>query len=517
MPNSIEILQNTLLKLIVRQGSDTDRKLILLDSGELGYTTDGKRLFVGDGSIAGGSVIGNKYLGEGNPTSATFAYAQVGDLVFSTSNNTLYKFSGGVYTNAANWRVVGVVYTTGNSIEIDTTTNTITLSGKGISTNKISTYDTDYLSLPAKTSLNSVNYNWPVGGLQNDYFLSTDIYGNLSWNTPTSLNTFFVSNSASRIPVGMITPFVSGGNVPYGWLLCNGQSVLGVTYPDLSAAIGITYGGAGGSFNLPNLTNKTLYGVIGDPTLSTTYRLTSGTNIGLSAVGTNFIIKAIADNLVTSTLTIRDTLSGTVDGITITGTPITTLSGNISIGLPTIITPSTVDTPFSVDPYGRINAVPVVFAGNVSNISSTDIINPLSYIKYLKAPITVSTIDSNTFIKQTIQVYPSIGGSGSTIPINAKTVLLESTISLANLNNNGIICSSPHIDLLNPTIPYYAAGANEYLVNKIKTKNVFGSGTSTTQCMVPLSSNGAVVSFALRIAVETVDDFGSVRVIGYTL
>ena len=42
MPNSIEILQNTLLKLIVRQGSDSDRKNILLDAGELGYTTDAK-------------------------------------------------------------------------------------------------------------------------------------------------------------------------------------------------------------------------------------------------------------------------------------------------------------------------------------------------------------------------------------------------------------------------------------------------------------------------------------------
>jgi microcystin-dependent protein len=513
MSNSIEILQNTLLKLIVRQGNNTDRQIILLNSGELGYTTDGNRLFIGDGIQNGGYAVGNKYLGEGIPTSGSFAYAEIGDLVFNTVNKTLYKYNGGGYNTLANWRVVGVVYSAGNSIEIDDTTNTIKLSTDGISTNRISTHSADYLSLPANTSLNAVNYNWPAGGLQNNFYLSTDIYGNLSWNTPLPLNTFFVSDSASRIPVGMITPFVSGGELPYGWLLCNGQSVSGVSYPSLSAAIGTTYGGNSITFNVPNLTNRTLYGVTGNPAASTTFRLASGTTISLSAVGTNFIIKAIPDNLVTSTITIQNTLSGTINGVTITGTPVSTLSGNISIGLPPIILPSTVDTPFNVDPYGRISAVPVVLAGNITN----NIVNPLGYIKYLQTPVRVSEIDSNTFTKQTIQVYPTVGGLSSNIPLNAKTVLLESTLSLSNLNKNGIICSAPRIDLLNSDTSSFLVGTNEYLVNKTKTKNAFGGGTSTTQCMVPLSSNGSVVSFALRIAVETVDEFGSVRVIGYTL
>jgi len=515
MPNSIEILQNTLLKLIVRQGSDSDRKNILLDAGELGYTTDGDRLFVGDGTVVGGLVVGNKYLGDGDPTS--FAYAQIGDLTFY--NGSLYKFNGVNYNVLSNWKVIGSVYTAGNSIEIDS--NTLKLSSGGISTNRISTYDSEYLSLPAKTSLNSVNYNWPGGGLQNDYFLSTDIFGNLSWNTPVALNTFYVSNSASRMPVGMITPFVSGGNVPFGWLLCNGQSVLGSVYPDLSAAIGTTYGGSGGSFNVPNLNNKTLYGTAGNPSISTTFRLTSGTNVSLSAAGVNFIIKAIADNLVSSTLTIVNTLSGTLNGVNITGSPVSTLSGNISIGLPLVGTAGTIQAPFTVDAYGRVTGVPTTAAGIIENISGTEVVNPSSYIKYLKRPIQVLSIASNTTTTTTITVsptiFPTVGSASATLPTNAKTVLLESTLTLGNNNQTGLVCSALNAGLLNTPTNTLAIGSNEYLINKASSK-VYGGSTSTTQCMVPLSSNGLTLSFAVRVSVRNLDvENGTLRIIGYTL
>lgn len=513
MANSIEILQNTLLKLIVRQGSDNDRKYILLDSGELGFTTDGDRLFIGDGSTYGGTVVGNKYLGEGDPTSA-YPYAQPGDLVFS--NNTLYKFNGIAYTDLNNWKPVGVIYTAGNSIEIDSATNTLKLSGNGISTNRIIPFNSEYLSLPSKTSLNSVNYNWPSGGLQNNFYLSTDIYGNLSWNTPLSLNTFFLSNSASRIPVGMITPFVSGASIPYGWLLCNGQSVSGSVYPDLSAAIGTTYGGFGGIFNVPDLTNKTLYGVTGNPASSTTYRLASGTNVSLSAVGTNFIIKAIADNLVTSTITIKNGLSGSVNGTNITGSAITTLSGNIEIGLNPIITPTTVQTAFSADQYGRVVPISPIRSGQIETLSSTEIVNPLGYIKFLKTPLVVKTITSNMSESSTIIVSPNINATSSTIPIDAKTILLESTLNLGNNNQQGIICAALNSALLNTPTDIKVVGTTEYLINKSSTK-VYGGSTSTTQCMIPLSSNGVNTSFALRVSVGNSDENGSVRIIGYTL
>ena len=53
----------TIVKLKVRRGSDAQRKSIVLDQGEVGYTLDTKRLFVGDGAKYGGHVVGNKNIG----------------------------------------------------------------------------------------------------------------------------------------------------------------------------------------------------------------------------------------------------------------------------------------------------------------------------------------------------------------------------------------------------------------------------------------------------------------------
>tara|TARA_R110002020_G_scaffold28345_2_gene90550 strand:+ start:905 stop:2515 length:1611 start_codon:yes stop_codon:yes gene_type:complete len=53
----------TIVKLKVRRGSDAQRKTIVLDQGEVGYTLDTQRLFVGDGSTYGGRVIGSRSVG----------------------------------------------------------------------------------------------------------------------------------------------------------------------------------------------------------------------------------------------------------------------------------------------------------------------------------------------------------------------------------------------------------------------------------------------------------------------
>ena len=45
-------------RLFLRRGTDTDRKVTVLCEGELGYSTDAFRLFVGDGSTAGGRTLG---------------------------------------------------------------------------------------------------------------------------------------------------------------------------------------------------------------------------------------------------------------------------------------------------------------------------------------------------------------------------------------------------------------------------------------------------------------------------
>ena len=85
----IEIFQNTLLKLLVRRGVDSDRKRIVLAEGELGYTSDTKRLYIGDGESLGGTITGNKWRGS-VADHLSIVDSEVGDLVYNASEKVLY-------------------------------------------------------------------------------------------------------------------------------------------------------------------------------------------------------------------------------------------------------------------------------------------------------------------------------------------------------------------------------------------------------------------------------------------
>lgn len=64
------------------------------------------------------------------------------------------------------------------------------------------------------------------------------------------------------VPVGTIIAY--GGdknNIPEGWLLCDGASLLQTDYPQLYTIIGNSWGTSGSSFNLPDLRGRFLRGV----------------------------------------------------------------------------------------------------------------------------------------------------------------------------------------------------------------------------------------------------------------
>lgn len=231
MANSIEIFQNTLLKLIVRSGTDSDRRTIVLDTAELGYTTDTKRLFVGDGTTTGGNIIGNLYNGSRPDVTSSAGSPMVGDLAFSTSNNTLYRLSATNATLISNWEPIGGVYSAANSTIKISPTNTVSVCaisaynisqnalGKSITLNsgqvtlsstievdKIST-GTTFLALPSALEINTHTYKFPAAALSADTFLATDATGNLRWS---SINTFLSSASASVTLGSGLTATVNG-------------------------------------------------------------------------------------------------------------------------------------------------------------------------------------------------------------------------------------------------------------------------------------------------------------------
>lgn len=364
MPKKIEIFENTLLKLLVRRGTDVDRKQVTLSEGELGYTTDTKKLYIGDGQTKGGIPIGGSSFLGSVPNVTIFTSAISGDLAYDNDDNVFYTFKGGNPANITDWQNIGGTYTAGNGTIAISNTNNITVNrlsagnfstnalGSGLKldgSNKVALNSTiavntinieqgsSYLNIPSNISVNSTNFVLPsyVGGPGK--FLTSQYDGSLQWaEAGDNTNTIYVAGTASQIPVGTIMPFISAGSSPPGWLLCNGQSVPGSSYRELSAVIGTTYGGSSTDFNVPNFVNKAIYGVESSPSTSTTFRLASGSNSSLSASGALYIIKAKPDTVVNSTITVRSPLSATLDGTTVTNTAVNSLRGNLTISAPNL-------------------------------------------------------------------------------------------------------------------------------------------------------------------------------------
>lgn len=97
----------SIIKLKVRRGTDSQRQRIILEQGELGFTTDTQRLFVGNGVLSGGVVAGNvihpiQYVS--NARTSLNAAVQ-GDIV--NENGYLYQLSGTNYNQTSAWGFIG--------------------------------------------------------------------------------------------------------------------------------------------------------------------------------------------------------------------------------------------------------------------------------------------------------------------------------------------------------------------------------------------------------------------------
>tara|TARA_R110000824_G_scaffold222662_1_gene410396 strand:+ start:12711 stop:14384 length:1674 start_codon:yes stop_codon:yes gene_type:complete len=366
---AIEILENTLLKLLVRRGTNADRKKITLASGELGYTTDTERLYIGNGSDMGGILVGNKWKGYTSDLTS-LAGVITGDYAFDTSTNTLNVLTKGDGSSSDNWYTVanqlsagndtiqistnaGITVgtlsagnfsadTLGSSLELDGSSR-IALSGT-VNIDAVSIRDTNatsYLTLPPRLKINTVGYAFPATSPTNNTFLKSNANGVLNWAPYQVIETAVSPTTASVLPVASIVPFASGSDyVPYGWLPCDGSEYISTSYPDLSAVIGTSYNIGGETsadyFRVPNLINKTLYGspneLLQNSTLMGVLTGLSTTSV-LSAVGMNYIIKSVG-GVTNPTLTVQKNLSAFVNGVDQEGVAFNPLSGKIIIERP---------------------------------------------------------------------------------------------------------------------------------------------------------------------------------------
>lgn len=92
------------IKLKIRRGSDAQRKTIILDEGEMGYTIDTKRVFVGDGATFGGVPVSNRISNSvALFSSLSDTPSEVGDVVIA--DGVAYQLKDPDFTDINNWSV----------------------------------------------------------------------------------------------------------------------------------------------------------------------------------------------------------------------------------------------------------------------------------------------------------------------------------------------------------------------------------------------------------------------------
>ena len=186
-------------RIFLRRGTDADRLQTDLCEGELGYSTDGKRVFVGDGSTNGGKSLGSStiFKAEGFDTTTLTAVssngrAEVGDFVF---------------THAADYQITTInPAATPASITPNNSFGTVyTLSA-------IDSSDGSLTWVPVNSGIPLNHIDIPDNGINGDKIHGGDVSGAVTFSGSISASTLTATNvSASTV---RITPLGGSGSRP---------------------------------------------------------------------------------------------------------------------------------------------------------------------------------------------------------------------------------------------------------------------------------------------------------------
>lgn len=188
-------------------------------------------------------------LGTGVATALAVAVGSAG--AFVTFNGALGTPSSGVATNL-----------TGTASGLSIGGNAATATSATTATNA-----TNATNIAITDNTSSASTYYPVLSLNtsgNNAATTSSTKLNFVPLTGTLTATKYVGDGSSLTgvsgtPTGGILMWPTG-TAPTGYLLCNGASVSTTTYATLFGVIGYTFGGSGGSFLLPNYTNRMPYG-----------------------------------------------------------------------------------------------------------------------------------------------------------------------------------------------------------------------------------------------------------------
>ena len=285
------------MSLRIRRGLNSERTTKVLDTGEIAWTTDTKKLYVGDGSTTGGvnilanSVDSTSGLAWDNTTQKIKYTGALGSALSNVVEDISPELGGDLNLNNKTINGTGTINFTGN----------ITASALSLTT-----------GLGANLPLNSRNITGTgnigiTGNLSASGTLiaSTGLGANLSLNTYNINGVGNVGITGNLSASGTLTASTGlGANLPLNGYTINGTGNVNIT-GDVTATNLNTNRIYGGSNNVEIVANASSHSVVG---------ITSGNSSGIGTF--NFTIKAQKGSIASPT----DTAAGDrLGGIFITG------------------------------------------------------------------------------------------------------------------------------------------------------------------------------------------------------
>lgn len=294
-------MPDPITRIVFRRGLESERSGLTLLQGEPGYATDSKRLYIGDGSTAGGTPVGIKNLGIAafGPVASNLSVSQlalapaIGDLVYDTTSSFIYSLTASDSTLVSSYTKYGAaalpdeVTITDDNGSLAVKTNSLDATylqsiaiGRGLE--RVSSDQTIRIADPGPELTFSGNtlYISPAGVaneklavMQPNTIKARLATAGLPQDVPFSDFAAAIKPSLAStldiagVPTGTVLDF-AGTSAPAGYLLCDGSAVSRSTYATLFTAIGTTWGVGDGSttFNVPDLRRRTAVGAGGSAT-----------------------------------------------------------------------------------------------------------------------------------------------------------------------------------------------------------------------------------------------------------
>jgi microcystin-dependent protein len=276
-------------KIILRQGTESERQNVSFEPGEPGYCTDSQRLYIGTGGVAG-VPVGTKNLGfatfTGNNTNiVSFLAPASGDFVFDTGTNLMYMLTGTDFARTSAFAPFGSQFNIDNNTLINVG-NVVRVADNGLLASKLASASigSGLERLASNTILktkvgSSLTYDTGGGMIVADNSITNakltlapanTIKGRLNTGgqvqdlTPSDLQ-ILLAGLVTTNPIGTVIDWAGSGSPPATYLECNGTAISRTSYSELFTVLGTTWGAGDGSttFNLPDLRRRVTMGAGG--------------------------------------------------------------------------------------------------------------------------------------------------------------------------------------------------------------------------------------------------------------